>query len=158
MKAQEILNRIFSNQKRSKYLILFLFCGMILMLLPNTNASARKETITTEKIESFSLEKEEERLEEILSSIDGVGKCKVLLSVHTGSESILAQDNGETVIVSNGSAESTVTVQTHYPVIQGAIIVSGGCDDPHVRYDILSSVMSYTGLGTDKISICPIEE
>ena len=105
----------------------------------------------------MALYKEEQRLEEILSAINGVGKCRVLLSVHNGGELILAEDEGETVVLSNGGTQSTVTVQTQYPAFQGAVVVAGGCENTSVRYDILSSVMAYTGLSVDRITICPMK-
>ena len=145
-----------ADKKRVLYLTVFLCCGILLMLLPKGS----EEDLLTQTVKSaseFSIEKEEQRLEEILSSINGVGKCKVLLSVHNGEELVLAEDEGETVVLSESGKQSTVTVQTRYPAFQGAVIVSGGCDDPSVRYDILSSVMAYTGLEVDRITICPIK-
>lgn len=155
MKHINILSKIKDEKKRYLYLFLFLACGVLLMLFP---ASTNTDSSVQDTAQSYSIESEEKRLEDILSSIDGVERCKVLLSVQNGAESILAEDNGETVVLSNSGQQSTVTVQTRYPVFQGAIIVSGGCDDASVRFDILSSVMAYTGLGTDRISICPIKD
>ena len=145
------------DKKRIIYIVLFLCCGVLLMLLPTEaktgNASPQENSFVTD----YSVEKEEQRLEEILSAINGVGKCRVLLSVHNGGELILAEDEGETVVLSNGGTQSTVTVQTQYPAFQGAVIVAGGCENSSVRYDILASVMAYTGLSVDRITICPMK-
>lgn len=128
------------------------------MVFPTQNKENVKNNKLDVSVINYSVEKEEQRLEDILSAINGVGKCEVLLSVHNGEEIILAENDGETVILSDSGKQSTVTVQTRYPMIQGAIIVAGGCDNASVRYDILSSVMSYTGLTVDRITICPIKQ
>ena len=153
----EWLTRIREQKHSTLYVLIFLCCGVLLMVLPTDTEFRREENETSDIVLNYSIEREEERLEEILSAIEGVERCKVLLSVHSGAEAVLAEDEGETVILSSGGKQSTVTVQTRYPVFQGAVIVSGGCDDTSVRYDILSSVMAYTGLEIDRITICPIK-
>lgn len=156
MKLQEIISKISTHKKNKQYLIMFLFCGVLLMLLPTSKESSVSEQEEIGYV--FSLEREEQRLADILSSIQGVEQCNVLLSVSTGPESVLAEDEGKTIVVSNGNQEETVTVLERYPLYQGAVVVMGGYSDANIRFDVLSAVMSYTGLGTDKITICPIEE
>lgn len=156
MKLQKMIGKLTTHKKSKQYLLMFLFFGILLMLLPTSS-----EKVVPEQDESgyeFSLEREEQRLADILSSIRGVEQCNVLLSVTTGPESVLAKDEGETIVVSNGNQEETVTVLERYPLYQGAVVVMGGYSDANIRFDVLSAVMSYTGLGTDKITICPIEE
>lgn len=156
MKLQNVISKILSYKKSKQYLIVFLFCGILLMLLPTSDDYDVVQQ--NEFVNEFSLEKEEQRLENILSSIRGVNRCHVLLSVSTGTESVLAEDEGKTIVINNGNHEETVTVLERYPLYQGAVVVMGGYSDANIRFDVLSAVMSYTGLGTDKITICPIEE
>ncbi len=137
-------------------MVLFLLCGILLMLLPTGEAKA-EAVVSEQQTTVFSLEEEERRLEKTLAEIAGVGKCTVLLSVHSGSEAVLARDGEETVVLSGSGEEKTVTVVTRYPEYQGAVVVARGCEDGHVRYDILSAVMAYTGLEVNKITICPME-
>lgn len=156
MKIQENIRKLLENKNCKKYLVVLLISGIILMLLP---VSETEDSVITEDTDYiFSIEREEQRLEKILSTIRGVSKCNVLLSVTTGTELILAEDDGKTVVLSKGNEEKTVTILERYPGYQGAVIVIGGYSDANVRFDVLSAVMSYTGLGTDKITICPIEE
>lgn len=154
------IHRYISKPRIEKYgyLILFLLLGVLLMVLPKNSVQDLSTDIKSEEAFDYSIVNEEKRLEDILSQINGVGKCKVLLSVHTGAERVLAEDEGETVIVSEGNKQEAVTVQTRYPTFQGAVIVCGGSADTNIRYDILSSVMAYTGLTVDRITICPIKE
>ena len=142
------------NNSRVLYLLLFLFCGILLMIFP----SDTKDGETIYKGQStYSIENEEQRLQEILSAIEGVGECRVLLSIYNGEVPSLEEDNEETIIFNESGKQSDVTALTRYPIFQGAVIVSGGSDNPSIRYDILTSVMAYTGLEVDKITICPIK-
>lgn len=151
------LRELKNDKKRICYLLAFLCCGILLMVFPMQDKENRENNAPDDSVMNYSVEKEEQRLEKILSAINGVGECKVLLSVHNGGELILAEDDGKTVVLSESGKQSTVTVRTQYPMIQGAVIVSGGCDNTSVRYDILSSVMAYTGLTVDRITICPMK-
>ena len=128
------------------------------MLLPSEATTKEIDVERSQNLNAFSIENEEARLERVLSKIDGVGECQVLLSVHSGSESVLAEDNGETVVLKDGSSESIVTIQTIHPTYQGAVVVTGGCGSASVRHNVLASVSAYTGLSADKIAICPIVE
>lgn len=157
MKVPEKLNQWLNDKQKQKYLFAAFVCGLCLMLLPTAQAEEQTVTDATGDV-SYSVETEEERLEKVLSSIRGAGKCKVLLSVRSGAQLILAEDEGETVVISNSGRQSTVTVQKRYPDYMGAVIVAEGGGNATVRYDILSAVMSYTGLGADKITICSLEE
>ena len=151
-KLQELLDKKYNR----KYLLLFLLFGIMLMFFPTKNDTEIEDAPAVREV--FSLEGEEKRLQDVLSSIQGVGNCRVLLSVHSGEELILAEDEEGTVVISNGKTEEPITITTIYPNYQGAVIVMGGYDDANIRFDVLSAVMSYTGLSTDKITICPLKE
>ncbi len=157
MKFQEQLNKFISDKQKRKYLVILFLCGILLLLLP-TSGKGTPEPVETVCETDYMIEAEEKRLEATLSVIRGAGKCRVLLSVREGAELILAEDAGETVVLSRSGTQSTVTVQKRYPDYMGAVIVSEGAGNANVRYDILSAVMSYTGLGADKITICSLEE
>ena len=146
-----------------KYAFLVLLVGLVLLLLPT---GSRRETaaetpaaVVTETGEGFSVEREEQRLAEVLSSIRGAGDCRVLLAVSATEETELARDGEETVILSGSSGkESAVTVRSVYPAYEGAVVVCTGAGDPAVKYDVLSAVMAYTGLDSSEITVCAMRE
>ena len=158
MNIAKFKSKMKDNKNRIQYLLLFFALGVLLMLYPTFNASEEASKTKSNEFNSFSVEKEEARLAEILSAIEGVGTCKVLLSVYDTAETIPSEDESNTIILSNNRKQSDVAMQTTQPEFLGAIIVSGGSDNANIRYDILSSVMAYTGLSVDRISICPIQE
>ena len=148
-----------------KYAFLVLLVGLVLLLLPT---GSRRETAAetpaavapvTETGEGFSVEREEQRLAEVLSSIRGAGDCRVLLAVSATEETELARDGEETVILSGSSGkESAVTVRSVYPAYEGAVVVCTGAGGPAVKYDVLSAVMAYTGLDSSEITVCAMRE
>jgi len=66
---------------------------------------------------------EEKRMEYALSSVDGAGEVRVLLS-----------DDG------------------------GAVVVCAGADDAAVRLELTQAVKSFTGFGSDRITILKIAD
>ncbi len=150
-----------------RYGILILVIGMLLILIPTSNSKEKANTDITDNKEYFSVEAMEEKLEEILSQIEGAGRIDVMLTVESGMQHIFAQDGRverdsnmlheerETVVISSGSGtQETVLVQQIYPRFQGALVVSEGGGDPSVRLNLTKAVAALTGLGADKISVC----
>ena len=144
--------------------LLFGALGVALLLLPGgkkQEPAAQKETGQTEV--SFSLERTERELEEILSQIDGAGRVKVMLSVSGGEEKVYQQDEKrnelgsaerETVFQSSGSSEKTPVVTTvRYPHYLGALVVCDGADSAALRLAMVEAVSGLTGLGSDKITV-----
>ena len=149
--------------ERYKYVLLVVAAGMLLMLLPSgEKETARSEVADAEN--SFDVESFEERLEEVLSRIEGAGEAKVILSLRNGSRQVLAQDeewegdgslSASTVTVGEGAGvERVVPLQTVAPEFRGALVVCPGGGDARVRLELTRAVSALTGLGSDKISIC----
>lgn len=145
-----------------KYVFLVIAVGAALLLWPE---GERGQTVQAEAPleQGFSVERTEEKLEDILSQIDGAGKVRVMLTVKSGAEQVLAQDTTvsdreetwETVVISTGSGTQEVVVQTQiYPEFRGALIVCEGGNDPGVRLLITQAVSALTGLGSARITVC----
>lgn len=134
--------------EKYKYALLILAVGVILMLLPQGGE-------TTEATQPQPSEPTlEQRLEAILSRIDGAGEVDVLLTEASGSETLYQSDEGKTVIVTDSQrTEEGLVRRRDPPRYQGAVIVCRGADDPAVRLAIVEAVRSVTALGADKIAV-----
>lgn len=144
-----------------KMALLVLAVGIFLMLLP-TAAGGREQSETTVE-EGFDLASFERRLEQTLSNIEGAGKTRVMLSVKSDGQQILAQNverDGErttsttVTLGKGGSTQEVVALQKLGPQFQGAVVVCPGGEDPQVRLALAQAVGAVTGLGSDRISIC----
>lgn len=168
MKTQQKIKRLFAKAGAYKYAALVLLLGVALMLIPQEKKSAPEPPIIQQQPEEETLE---ERLETVLSQMDGAGEVRVLLSYETGEikqyqmdEQIhTQQDESETqtqtVLLDNGSGgEAPITVKTIYPTYQGALVICQGADRAAVRLNIVKAVSDLTGLGSDKISVIKMKD
>lgn len=173
--AAKAVRRLKEKAKELKFPLLVLAAGALLVLLPfgkkqeTKPAEAETAVQTVELQESFP-EQTERRLSGILSSIEGAGKVRVMLTVQ-GSDITYYQTDSDitteaqdstsktvsqykTVILSgSGEYDKAAVIKTEYPAFQGALILSQGADDAAVRLSLINAVSSLLGLGTDKITV-----
>ena len=153
---------------RYQYVLLVLAAGVLLLLLPlGSGREAAAAPASDALQESFSLEEFEETLAKTLSQIQGAGEAQVVLSLKGGSRQVLAQDtqrgadgdsSAATVTLSRGSdGQAVVPLQTLAPQFQGALVVCPGGGDPEVCLRLIEAVSALTGLGSDRISVCPTD-
>ena len=159
--------RLKETVRRYGCAMLVLVVGICLMLLPGGGDGKDKESSSGFQTEedSFDLEAFEARMEQVLSTVDGAGPVKVVLTIAGGSRQILAQDRDQdgdggssssTVTLGRGSGSQTVVpLQTLAPSFRGALVVCPGGGDPQVKLLLTQAVSGLTGLGADRITICP---
>lgn len=104
----------------------------------------------------------EERLQQLLSQIEGAGKVCILLTEDTGRE-ILFQTNTQTsgdsrsedtvLVASADRCETGLVRQIMEPVYRGAVVLCQGADRPSVKLAVVEAVRCVTGLGADAISV-----
>ena len=156
------MDRVIELLKQYRYGILILALGIFMMLLPAPGTEDQKQTLTPDP-ELLTME---EKLEQILSRMDGVGKTSILLTVALGEQTLYEynEDNAanadsqsfhvEPVILTDENrAEQGMVRQRISPVYRGAIVVCQGGDSPAVRLSVTEAVSDVTGLTADKISV-----
>ena len=79
--------------KKYRYAALIVLAGMVLMLLPTGGSKADSGGDSSEAAESFSLEETEKRMAEVLGTINGVGRVRIMLTLRSGSTLRLAEDS-----------------------------------------------------------------
>lgn len=165
------LKNLFSNsENRLKIFIVIGVIGVALILLselvPGQNT---KEKETNNNDYSSYVSCMEERTEEILSSIEGAGKCKVMITISDTSESVYAKNTEESggdgnystaseyVLYDGTDGDTPMLVKQYFPKIQGIVVVCQGADDDIVRESIISSVSSLFDVPTNKITVSKIK-
>ena len=148
--------------KKYRYVAFILLIGIAFMLFPGEKKD-ETEVVTTPAIQEKSME---ERLEGLLSGIEGVGRVDVLLSIKSG-ESVTYQTDVDTRTSENDQSESVTTVtvtqsdrgenglvrQVDPPMYLGAVIACQGAADYNVRLSVVNAVSKATGLGADRIAV-----
>lgn len=148
---------------RYKYVLLVAAVGVALLLWPSGERPVETEEVSQAAPD---LRETEAAMEEILSKIGGVGRVDVMLTLHSGSELVLAQDaslrysgsaqapdsyerSTDTVTDSGG----VVVTQERYPQFRGALVVCEGGGNDAVRLQVVEAVSALTGLGADRIAV-----
>ncbi len=114
-------------------------------------------------------ERLEEKLEGIISQIDGAGNVKVMVSVSGSPEIIYVSDtdnktstttNGSTttttsspIIIGSGTNSSGIIKTETLPDVKGVIVVSSGANKVGIKLDILKAVATLLDISTEKITI-----
>ena len=86
------VQRALQGIKKYKYVLLTALLGVLLLLLPQDEKAAATASITPSAAENFDREALQNEMETILSSLDGVGKLSLMLTVEGGGAYELAQD------------------------------------------------------------------
>ena len=158
--------QIRSAAEKNKAVFLVLLLGVAIILWPS-GGGQREAVVPADPAEhhlTFSLEEKEARLAEILSQIEGAGEVAVMLSLRTSLEQEVAVEEDQagrraTVTISTGAGtQSEVTLRYRYPEFQGALVVSQGADNASVRLQLTQAVAALTGLGTDRITVMPMQQ
>ena len=149
--------------KKYKFVLLVVLVGIILMLLPVSSQTKETEENKSQiPQESFDLAAMEQRREEVLGKIDGVGKLRLMLTLQSGTRLTLAEDTQrdqdrtqrEIVTLNRGSGNQEIVITNRfYPVYQGAVVVCQGADSSAVRLAITETVQALTGLPSDRIRV-----
>ena len=153
--------------KKYKYVLLTALLGVLLLLLPQNEKAADSGSAAPSAAENFDRENE---MEDILSSLDGVGKLSLMLTVEGGGAYELAQDETaslkargeevdeqtrktETVVLGSGTSAEVVVTHSRYPRFVGALIVCEGGDRADVQLKVTQAVSALTGLSSERISV-----
>lgn len=178
-----------NDKKRNiENIIVFIIILIITVLIINVmwssnDKKAENKSEDTTKVlaqATSSSEKDdlETRLEDILASIDGVGKVKVLIKYsesssvvpmynETTSESTTKETDGdgankdvketeskrEIVYTDENGKNTPITEKVTMPVIEGAIVTAQGAGNANVKTSIVSAVEAVTGLAVHKIQV-----
>ncbi len=180
-KGKKLLESIKADKKLA--IIVFVgFAGILLLLaselikLPEKEAEqTSEETTQTEYNYAQDIEK---RLSDIVSSIEGAGKTKVMVTLENGVESVYAADGRNTsertseeknegieineksseeseyiILQSNGNRDEGLVIKVIQPKIRGVAIVCEGGDSAYVRQHVMQAVTAVLDIGASRVSI-----
>ena len=153
--------------KKYRLAALVVLLGVVLMLLPTGGKTQTSGDGGETLWETFSLEETEKRMAEVLGSVEGVGKVRVMLTLRSGETLSLAEDSSsalgsggdvrqdsQVLTVNRGSGRQEVVVTKRmYPTYQGAVVVCQGAGNSRVRLQVMETVAVLTGLSSERISV-----
>jgi len=120
--------------KQITLLLVALVLGVCILLV---GRKEEKNEITVDTLSEYKLALEDE-LEEICSSVKGVGKCKVSVSFSRGEEK---------------SYKGSQLIETRPPEVLGVIVVCKGADSDGVRRALTELITSLYAIPSTRVAI-----
>ncbi len=171
----EKIKSVIKNDKKILVILILAVLGIVFLMIGELT-STKKESSVVESHNSAEEYAEiiEERLTEIIMSIDGAGSAKVMVTVEAGEENVFAKEiktseenkekqsqsdyEYEYVVVKNGtSSENGMLLKVIEPDIRGVAVVCSGGDNAAVRENIINTVSAVLDIKTNKISVCKMK-
>lgn len=175
------------KKKQIENIVVFIIILIVTVLIINNMWSGEEKetpenTVDTSKVLAQTTSNQqddlESKLEDILGSINGVGKVKVLIKYsesstvvamynETISESTTKENDGdggskdvketenkkEIVYTDEDGTNKPITEKVVMPVIEGAIITAQGAGNVNIKASIVSAIEAVTGLAVHKIQV-----
>lgn len=184
-----------SKEKRDKIVIMFLL-GVFFLLVatPVSSLSPKRESKKSETTEISEkkiyengendayIEQLENKLEQTIEGMEGVGKVHVMITLESSGEKILdknqpyesssevvreegkeseqsaIQSESETVLIDVDGDTSPIVVQERYPRIEGVVVVCEGGDNTAISLRIKEAVQALFSIDAHKIVVCKLQQ
>jgi stage III sporulation protein AG len=166
-KMKEALERFLQGDKKLKIFLLLGIIGIALILLSEllpASQSTEKST-KSEKLYSDYVASLEKDTAELISSVNGAGRCRVMITLRGTGESVFAKNSQESnsessfsssyeyVLYDGKDGDEPVLIKQYFPKVQGIAVVCDGADNPEVRESIINCLSSLYNLPVSKISV-----
>ena len=166
---KEIADRL-RNDRKLLVIVVVMIVGIILTVIsPSGSESEEKEQISlqTDKIfnESEYTGQLENRLEEMISLINGAGETKVIVTLECDYETVYAKDgsiekdndstdeDSEYIIIDSRDVQGGLVLKTVTPKIRGVAVVCAGGDSMYVKTAVTDLLSAVLDIGTNHISV-----
>ncbi len=176
------LSKIIERLKRDKKLLVICTIGIVgivlLMLsevMPSTEENNKKKDCETQIQDELNYAEDiEERLTQIISSIDGAGDTKVMVTLENGTEQVYAQneksasDNTSNtdelqsdfsfekeyvLIEADSSGENGLIIKLIQPKIRGVAVVCEGGGSDVIRQEISETVTAVLDISASRVYV-----
>ena len=170
------------SKKGSKILLIIGLIGIALIFLsefiPGKTAQAQNTTVSAVSADAYSVQLEN-KLENIIGQIDGVGNVSVMVTLESGVEYVYEQDvKSTTGKTQNSDTGGTVQTQENddqeqnpvvvdaqnggqqpllkteiQPKVQGVVVVCDGGENPVIKEEVIETVSTALDLAENHISV-----
>lgn len=189
-KLNKWLERIKGFQKDQWLIVILIGVLLFIIVLPTGKKEKNKEERVAEKEAETAATEEagrayegwlEERLEEALGQIEGVGRIKVMVTLADSGEQILEKDEREnrtetkegsgdsertgleieleytTIFAEENGVKTPYIVRQKNPKVEGVVVIAEGGGNSVVAQNISKAVGALFGLETHKIMVMKME-
>lgn len=150
----------FFKTRNNLALLIILIIGVILMT--SVSGGRNKKEVK----QGLDIAAQEDKLEKILSKIDGAGRVSVMITYYGGAEQSLAyevssdseersrQEDRRAVM----SGNNPVVVQELYPGVKGIIVVASGAGDIRIKRSLAEAASAAMGVSMSCVRVYKEEE
>lgn len=135
------------KKRNNRIMLIILIIGVAFIALSGLDISGDKNK--TEVLSDY--RREEERLSEILSQIEGAGEVSVMISYESTMEKDIAYDGERERAVTSGG--DVMVKREIYPRVKGVVVISDGGEVPAVKQKIKEAVIAVTGAGANRVCV-----
>lgn len=174
------LPQLLSDSKKRTNLMIMLAAAAVLLILLSDCSGGGEKLSTAGKQENAAqyASQIERQLEQIISSVDGAGECRVMVTLQNSGEYIYASEDavstdssestdpggrqsaGEReehrssyIIIDTGQGEQALVRTELMPSVSGVVVVCPGGDDPQVAQRIMSVVTTALDISPKRVCI-----
>ena len=173
-----IINRISDKTglEKKHLAVILLFVSGIILLVVSELSGADAKSVKPEQTTAISVTSNEyvteleERITSIISSIDGAGATRVMVTFESGGEDIYLHDSDygenaasdgknsverkdEYVIIDGSSGEQGIVVRRAEPKVRGVAVVCEGGGSETVRAQITETVTALLDISSARVSV-----
>ncbi len=147
--------------------------GIILLIISEMLPTEKEETAQVQPPQQTSYtqyaENIEEKLQKLISSIQGAGKTQVMVTLESSDENVYATESkrvdGENnssyensiIVVENDGGEGGVLLKVIEPEIRGVAVVCDGGNSPQVKQSIIDTVTAVLGISSARVNIATMK-
>lgn len=172
LQFKNILNKLKLDKKTALFVVIGFTVILIIFLseLGSSTKSEKEHSVSSEGNSSVAYcEYLEDKVKDIVESIDGAGKAKVMITLSETTEYIYATNDKDSrkntensddstfqndyVIIENNSNDTGLLIKTIEPKVRGVAVVCEGGSDSSVQRQIYSAVSAVLNISTSRISI-----
>lgn len=170
MKTVDDIKNFFGQNMNTRTLVIIFIIGIGLMMLPSGGTKEEKEVIN-EQLDSVEYkERIEKQLKAVLSSVKGVGKVEIMVTLEDDGQTLLAADeksdirdedknkqntNEKTYVLKNnvGGGESPITLRKNNPIVSGVLISATGAKNAEIKNEIINAVRAVLGVKAHRVEV-----
>ncbi|MGN0519487.1 MAG: hypothetical protein ACI4LB_01990 [Candidatus Fimenecus sp.] len=177
MEKLKRIQELFKSEKRVRLLAVLGAVGVLLICLSEFISFPSKQDAqaqTAEVSASDYCDTTEEKLEKIISQVEGAGRVQVMMTLESSDEKVYAADektdtktgadtqqkstDEKYVLIDNGTGDDGILLKTNAPKVKGVIIVCDGGDNPTVANQITDAVSAALGIGANRVSVLKMKQ
>ena len=168
-KLEEIVCKI-RNDRKLLIIAVVMIGGIILTVISSFDIGEGNNEPTSVRTEEHFNESEytaqlENKLEEMISLINGAGETRVIVTLECDYETVYAKDgsvakdndstdeDSEYIIIDSQDIQGGLVLKTVTPKIRGVAVVCAGGDSIHVKTAVTELLSAVLDIGTNHISV-----